>query len=583
MMKTEFFLTKFDTGVHTFFSKKWHYAITFPGLLVLLYVIYFVFCFSTTPYDDNIAGYPPLGLRNDSCFYALQWIGISIIIIAFIYIIIETIFKMMYVEKFIRVIFFVSCVCLVCYGFTMSVQSFGQKYDTISFTYAGHWAVIVETFKTGRIPSAQLENQYYQPKLYHTLMAAFMKINSLFVHLSDQSAASIQPFGGVVYTWTVTEYALMEMNRILMAYIGIYTLVFAKRVIHLILKGGVKYLVATTLLLLNPGMWYVAFYCNNDCIALFFTLVALWSSIIYFKTDKWWSLLVCAVSIGFGMMSKTNAALIAFPIAVLFLLKFVGYFRTENIVGLKYFLIQIGVFAIVVFPLGLWCPIYYKIAYDIPIGYVLEIIPGGQTWINPNFYNPFQRYIAYPAFDLFRNPYVNMWRVANNQGVFIDEYGTIDYNIWTGYIKTLCFYGQFTPRWMIGMERGFAPLQLLLYLHIHLSYYLLIAIFLISVIVPLFFLARKIVMSVKAKRKFVFTTEIVLLLAIALIYSVGYVYFNWRYPFGVTQHSRYALPLLIPVFCSFGYFCEYVVDKTKYKRMIIAKTEEIAARQKEEE
>lgn len=561
-------LTKFDDAIWLFFSKKWHYAITVPGLLVLLYALYFLFCFRGATYDTAIAGYQLFGLRNDTCFTVLQWLGVLAVVLLLVYILLEIAFGMMKKEKLVRVIFVLSCICLVCYGYTMSVQAFGQRYDMLPFEDRGHWAIISELYLTGKVPAAKMDNQYYHPKLFHIVMYAFMKFNSLFIHLGNDVAREVT-ISGNLYQWTVTDYQLMEMNRIFMAYIGIWTLVALKRIMKLILKGGTKYAVGTSFLLMIPGLWYIPFYGNNDSLSFFFSLFALYFALLFYQKGKWYSLILSALSIGLGMMTKTNAVLVAIPIAALFALKLLSCIKEKERKALGHFFLQMGVFALIVFPLGLWCPIYYKTIYGIPFGYVLENEPGNVWWINQDFYNPFQRFIAFPALDLFRYPYVSMRRPIGENGYY-DSYGTIDYNVWTGYVKSLCFYGQTSPTWLFRSGGSFAPLQLLWLMHMHFYYYFLILIFVIAIVASLFFLIRKIVITIKEKGKrfsIWLENEVpILLIVISLTYIVGYIYFNWRYPFGVTQHSRYALVLLVPVFSSLGCFCEYLSSRVKKRK-----------------
>jgi len=49
-------LAAIETSWQKFLSHKWHYLITLPGLLILLYVSYFIFCYSTTAYNVDASG-----------------------------------------------------------------------------------------------------------------------------------------------------------------------------------------------------------------------------------------------------------------------------------------------------------------------------------------------------------------------------------------------------------------------------------------------------------------------------------------------------------------------------------------------
>lgn len=555
-------LETFDGAIARFRSKKWHYAITIPGLLILLYALYFIFCFKDGTYSDFIAGYQRFGLRSEVCFFAMQWIWVILIFLAILYLILEASLRMITGKKIAATFLFISSLALIAFGYTTTAQSggnygYGWHHDSGVLGTGNHWSIIFEIFESGKIPASVRYNQYYQPKAYHAIMAAFMHFNDLFVSLSEESLGSIE-LSGVTYDFSLNDYQLMEMNRILMAYVGILALLGIFLVYEKLLKKGAILAIACSLNLMIPQMWYIHFFLNNDGFAFCLTAFALYFALLYRERRSYFNIIMTAIFIGLSMMVKINSALVALPIALIFLLSLIDIWKKnpKKSKERKGFLIQIAVFAVIVFPLGLWVPIHNYAAYDIPFGYVMELDRNGFLYIDPEFYNPFQRYIAFPSIDLFFSPFNHRSRSYSN-GAYQNVWGEIDFNCWSAFIKTLCFEEQGGLDWTL--KGDFAPLQWLWTGFALTYYYVLIILFLLGLAGSIGLLIRRLVICLKmpkGERLSPWRNDSFLLLltiTMALTFGIGYVFFCYRYPFGCTQNSRYAMLFLVPAFIAVAY------------------------------
>jgi hypothetical protein len=337
-----------EVALSRFFLKKWHYAITLPLLLLGLYILYFIFCFSPNVYDKTSGGFRSSGtqIAFTVCFIVAAVLGI-------LFLVFKGVFHRLHSRDFARLAIFLGSFALLTFGFSLSFNTNDWSHDYGIYGGGGHWVIIHQIFNEFTFPDVNLRNQTYQPRLWHLAMALFMKFNGLFVHLGDALVANTGS-----YSVTITEYALLDMDRILMAYLGILTLYFIYRIYSYFGLKGFTLAAATVLTCFTPTMWYVFFYRNNDGMAFFFEVLALCFTLRYFKKQDWVSVLLTALCIGLGMETKLNAGLISLYVAGLFIYILVKLILAKKKgipafgnLTLKTFILQMVCFAVIVFPL----------------------------------------------------------------------------------------------------------------------------------------------------------------------------------------------------------------------------------------
>jgi hypothetical protein len=522
-----------EVALSRFFLKKWHYAITLPLLLLGLYILYFIFCFSPNVYDKTSGGFRSSGtqIAFTVCFIVAAVLGI-------LFLVFKGVFHRLHSRDFARLAIFLGSFALLTFGFSLSFNTNDWSHDYGIYGGGGHWVIIHQIFNEFTFPDVNLRNQTYQPRLWHLAMALFMKFNGLFVHLGDSLVANTGS-----YSVTITEYALLDMDRILMAYLGILTLYFIYRIYSYFGLKGFTLAAATVLTCATPSMWYVFFYRNNDGMAFFFEVLALYFTLRYFKKQDWVSVLLTALCIGLGMETKLNAGLISLYVAGLFIYILVKLILAKKKgipafgnLTLKTFILQMVCFAVIVFPLGLGWSIYAKVKYDEPFGYVMDLgrdMSYGM-YIDPNFYNPFLRYFAFPSPDLFFSMYNHRWMSQVN-GAYVDRWGDLDFNCWTAFYKTAFFGEQ-------DLSGSISPVGLVF---ASLFYYLFIWIVagtMVYAIIKFILLFRN--NNAGFKGNHFLRYSVVALLAIA---GGSYMYFCYRYPVGCTQNARYAMLFFIPM------------------------------------
>ncbi|MBR4811908.1 MAG: phospholipid carrier-dependent glycosyltransferase, partial [Bacilli bacterium] len=368
--------------------------------------------------------------------------------------------------------------------------------------------------------------------------------------------------------FTLFDYTAFETARIFLSFQGIITLYFAYKVIvELGLNKRVS-IIGSFILFFTPAFWFISAYKNNDSLSLLFSFAALYAAIRYHKTRSYVPLVATALCIGLGMETKLSTVVVAFPVAAIFLIDLIGLFRkdgkwvkADNKELIK-FIIQMGVFAVIVFPLGLFFEIYAKVKYDRPIAYVWDLVGIYGTdyfmYIDPEIYPMWARLFIFPSPDLF----YHITNVRSAAGSPQDYYwGTIDFNCWTAFLKTGLF-SEGDIRWMADSMGEFKnPFWIL----VSLVYTFSIMTGIAFVIGGVFFIVKKIISLVKGEKQqndFVFYFLVVTFFSSA----ISYMAFCMRYPVGCTMNARYAMLLYLPIGLTVGALFDFFAKRAEKKK-----------------
>ena len=554
MTKLSNALDRFDSGLERYFSKKRHWFITIPVLILLVLGLYLIFCFSNARYNYTSYGYRSEGWRT-----AARVIGGIVICVSIIYLFLEGFLRKLTARKAVWAFMVIASTFLTLWGFQHALN-LDHHHDAGAMGGGNHWSIIYDIYSKGEIPAVNLHNQYYQPKLYHATIAMLMKFNMLFVNVGNAPLSVNYP------AYTLSAYHALEMTRVFMILLGIASFYSIYRIIAGLGFKGKKLAVITALLILIPEFWYIQFFMNNDGMALTLCLAALALAVEFLKKENVLVLAFSAICLGLSMMTKLNSALMAVPIAGLFLYVFIRKIREKNAKNTWVLIGKFAIFAVLVFPIGLFTPIYYKIKYDMPIGYVLDLCPtladkeAYGMYIDPAFYNFFERCIAFPNQDLFYSPFNYRWREKIN-GVYVNAYGRIDFNCWTAFFKT-GFFNEWDDFFRNQGHLVGALLVVGLYLEVFLAFF---AIFATLYYVIAYFLKKKWRGGNIAKP--------MTLALIGLAFAINYIYFVNKYPVGCSQNARYVMPLFIPIQSVIGSMLCDGIDFAKARRQRLPEPE----------
>jgi len=188
--------------------------------------------------------------------------------------------------------------------------------------------------------------QYCHPPLHHLVCAVWLQIMENIFHVRHEAALESMQLLTLFYSVSI----------IISAY-----LIFR----HFGLNGNALY-IPLIIISFHPCFTYLSALINNDALAWAFTMGAFLCSLRWYNDPSMKNILNIALCLGLGMMSKLSAALIAMPIAQLFLIVFLRKFKTSC----KKLLGQFIAFGSICVPLGMWFPLRGLIRWGIPLTYV---------------------------------------------------------------------------------------------------------------------------------------------------------------------------------------------------------------------
>lgn len=216
----------------------------------------------------------------------------------------------------------------------------------------GHLAYIQYLYENWHLPDFNPTEvyQFHHPPLHHYCCAAWMKFCSLFIRDTDVLEESIQ-----AVPFVCSLLILMVLLRILRQ--------FSLR------EKTVQLLMA--LFAFHPALILLSGSVNNDCMALLFTLLCVYTTIRWSRAQTYPNILAIGLSIALGMLAKQNVAEMAFPIGAVFLYVFVKNRKTSGYPGRL--LRQFAVFGAVSIPLGMSFYVRNLVLYDVPLVWVYTL------------------------------------------------------------------------------------------------------------------------------------------------------------------------------------------------------------------
>lgn len=199
--------------------------------------------------------------------------------------------------------------------------------------------------------------QFYHPPLHHIISAVWLSISE---NIFGMDAGSAQ-----------------ESLQMLTLFYAMAIVITSYRILrHFHLKGIALY-APLLLVAFHPAWILFSGSINNDVLSVAFLLGAVLLTLRWYENPTWKGIVKIALCVGLGMMTKLSVALIAPPIALVFLVTLVQKLRQKQwrILG------QFGLFAVVCAPLGLWYPLRNWIRFGVPLTYVQEMNPKSLQYI----------------------------------------------------------------------------------------------------------------------------------------------------------------------------------------------------------
>ena len=384
----------------------------------------------------------------------------------------------------------------ICYTSVYDMQhDVGTPYER-----DGHLGYIAYLMSTHHLPDFDVREafQFWHPPVHHAVSALFLSVvwKLIPVWQGNYEALQLLPFVYVtICIWLVWKLLkLWDYN-------------------------GKSAIFPFFLIAFNPTFIIMSGSVNNDPLCYMFMFLAMYFAVLWYRMPSYHLIMACALSIGFGMSTKGTAAIIAFPVGFLFLMRLIK----EK----KKVLWQLALFAVLVFPLGLWWYIRNYLLYGVPVNYIYYT--GADTIGYLGYMPAWKRMLD---FDIHHFSFENIY--LQFEGRYTDTNPII------GLLKTTVF-GQ----WRYNYN-----------LYIKALAYVLFFIWVALVVVSLCA-----VWSFVKKRKEYLAESISIVILFAVQFA-SYYHFCITYPFVWTMDIRYAVPILL---CQCLFAAEYIREKKRFK------------------
>ncbi len=358
-----------------------------------------------------------------------------------------------------------------------------------NFYHSGYILFVRDRFT---IPNADVRKlgQFYHPPFHYFVSAVFLKIYELFLPKGTHNYEALQALS---LLWS--QFAVIMLYKCIKLF-------------------GIKKescLPAAAVVSAFPTFTLLSGSINNDVLSVLLFFTGFYFGIRWFKEGTWKNIILSALAIGFGMMTKLSTGLIAFPLGFLFVVKLIKDLKDKSgeKKGAKSFL-NLLAFGAISAPLGLWFQIRNYLKFGVPLGYVLK---STNSYQDISRFTPVQRLFGFYGFPI-EDYYINL-----------GSDGEQDYNIFITMVKT-CLFGEENYRDDFAMSMaGYALLMVLLMM-------ILIAV-------------AGFVRTLVTVRKSETLWEELSLIILTAAEIISVISFSLKYPHICSMNFRYCTPLII--------------------------------------
>lgn len=418
-------------------------------------------------------------------------------------------------EQIIFVLFAVGFAVRLCY--VLKITAAQNQHDVFSITnteHPRHNTYIRHLYEEMRLPQTEQNicyglSQYYHPPLHHALAALWMRV---------QTAIGLD------------FYTAYENIQYLTLFYSSAIMVACKKLFEELGLKKAALVAACAIIAFQPTFYLLAGSINNDVLCILFFILSMLYSVRFFKKQSIFNTVALALSIGLGMMTKLNVALVAVGTGCLFIYmlfcKSGGGFAKSFKRLWKRFLL----FGAICVSTGLWWTVYTKVKFNVPLGYVPQMAAAPS---NPQFIQGksiLQRLFGFGSLKL-ENIYCNIGKsdiYGQNTGNSFYDYGIFPYSIKSS------LFGEYFSKYQLST------------LHDAIGYVLIIATFVLALL-AVFAMAKYLWRSMQYKRNKTLGENAVAYQFLLVCYGalmVSYMFFCIKFAFTCSMDFRYIVPVL---------------------------------------
>ena len=259
-------------------------------------------------------------------------------------------------------------------GYMLYTSAATRQQDTYTANFDGHEAYAWTIFSTGKLPSTN-DYQFYHPPLNALVQAGFMHFISWLTGLF-----SFGDYFPSAFLYAKPDYIdgmrwfLYSSCQVLSVVYSVAACVGMLKILRLFGFSGKTRVLAAAFVVLFPRNIQFSGMLNNDGLSFALSVFALYFALKWQKNGRSFAdILLCALCVGLGMMTKLSSATVCLPIAGIFLLEFfdtVG--KREGALDFWDMALQYASFLLVCAPLGLWFQVYANLRFDQSFGHVFS-------------------------------------------------------------------------------------------------------------------------------------------------------------------------------------------------------------------
>lgn len=372
----------------------------------------------------------------------------------------------------------------------------------------GHLGYIAYLMREGHLPDFNVTEcfQFWHPPLHHGIAALFLKMF------------------WIIFPWTKGNYEPLQILPLI--YITI-TLYIIYKLLELWYIKGRPLLIVMGIMAFQPTFIILSGSVNNDALCVLLSVTALWTGLLWYKKPSFLWIFLSALTMGLAMATKGSAAVMAFPLAFLFLMGLIKH--KAKVIP------QLFLFGIISLPIGMGWYLRNYFLYDVPINYIYRTSTDAIGYLGD--IPIWKRIVDFdPRRFSFRNIYVQF------EGRFTEINPVI------ALIKS-AVYGQQWFNYNIYIRIIAYPIV-----------FIWIFYTIISASVLTFFVRGK------RKEKKDNKAESISIIILFLVQFISYYSFSLSYPFVWTMDIRYAVPLLA---CHALLLGEFIKTHPKWEKTII--------------
>lgn len=178
------------------------------------------------------------------------------------------------------------------------------------FINAGHIGYIEHIYKFGKLPDVNPYElfAYYHPPLHHILSFFWLKINIVL---------------------GVTEELAFENLQIVTLLYSNLCMVVTYKILKVLKMSGKGLYLGMAFIVLHPASVFMGGSVNNDMLTMLFMCLTLYTALKWIREKNLKNLIMIGLCLAFGMITKLNSAVIAFPLALVFLMHFIKVIRSK--------------------------------------------------------------------------------------------------------------------------------------------------------------------------------------------------------------------------------------------------------------